>query len=132
MAVDIHAHASLFDSLPISIAEGMSLGKPAVVTSAGGIPEIVQDGETGLVVLPGDADALANGLLRMLREPELAGRLGEGARRRYEALYQPGTMVRALQEYFSELASGKARGGLPQSNKRHLSGGVHGNEDVGI
>ena len=77
-AVDIHAHASLFDSLPISIAEGMSLGKPAVVTSAGGIPEIVQDGETGLVVPPADAEALANGLLRMLSEPGLATPVGRG------------------------------------------------------
>ncbi len=80
-AVDIHAHASLFDSLPISIAEGMSLGKPAVLTSAGGIPEIVKHGETGLVVPPGDADALANGLLEVLRDQALAERLGRNARR---------------------------------------------------
>ncbi len=107
--VDIHAHASLFDSLPISIAESMSLGKPAVVTSAGGIPEIVQDGETGLIVPPGDADALANGLLRILREPELARRLGEGAARRYQERYRPATMVRALEEYLSELAARRKR-----------------------
>lgn len=66
---------------PISIAEGMSLGKPAVLTSAGGIPEIVKHGETGLVVPPGDADALANGLLEVLRDQALAERLGRNARR---------------------------------------------------
>lgn len=103
-AVDIHAHASLFDSLPILIAEGMSLGKPAVVTSAGGIPEIVKHGETGLVVPPGDADALANGLLKVLGDEGLAARLGRNARRRYEELYQPDTMVRSLESYFAELA----------------------------
>lgn len=104
-AVDIHAHASLFDSLPISIAEGMSLGRPAVVTSAGGIPEIVKHGETGLVVPPGDAGALANGLLRVLGDKALAERLGRNARQRYEELYQPDTMVRALENYFATLAN---------------------------
>jgi len=107
--IEIHAHASLFDSLPISIAEGMSLGRPAVVTSAGGIPEIVKDGETGLVVPPGDENALAAGILRMLREPELAMRLGRNARRRYEDWYQPEKMIGALEDYFLELAAGKRR-----------------------
>ncbi|MDQ2840974.1 MAG: glycosyltransferase family 4 protein, partial [Acidobacteriota bacterium] len=105
-AVDIHAHASLFDSLPISIAEGMSLGKPAVVSSAGGIPEIVQHGRTGLVVPPGDVDALAEAILRLLREPDLARELGQNARGRYEELYRPDEMVRALEGYFASLAAG--------------------------
>ena len=108
-AVDIHAHASLFDSLPISIAEGMSLGKPAVVTSAGGIPEIVQHEQTGLVVPPGDADALAEALLRVLRSPDLAAQLGENARKRYEQLYQPESMARALEAYFTALVTRAAR-----------------------
>jgi glycosyltransferase involved in cell wall biosynthesis len=107
--IDIHVHASLFDSLPISIAEGMSLGKPAVVTSAGGIPEIVKNGQTGLVVPPGDADALAAGLLDVLTNPDLARRLGESARRRYEAFYRPEQMTRAMEQYFFNLASPKGQ-----------------------
>ncbi len=100
-AIDIHAHASLFDSLPISIAEGMSFGKPAVVTSAGGIPEIVQHGVTGLVVPPGDPASLAGALLDLLNSPELARRLGVKARERYEQFYRPEIMAREMENFFS-------------------------------
>jgi L-malate glycosyltransferase len=104
-AIDIHAHASLFDSLPISIAEGMSLGKPAVVTSAGGIPEIVKDRETGIVVPPGDANALSAGILELLRQPRLAQTLGWNARERYELMYRPEVMARAMEMYFCGLVT---------------------------
>ena len=103
--IDIHAHASLFDSLPISIAEGMSLGKPAVVTSAGGIPEIVEDGQTGIVVPPGDPALLAAALLTLLRDPILAQTLGRNARARYEHGYRPEIMARKMEDFFSHLAT---------------------------
>ncbi len=102
-AIDLHVHASLFDSLPISIAEGMSLGKPAVVTSAGGIPELVQHEVTGLVVPPGDADALSTAILKLLHQPELAARLGENARARHAEYYRPETMARAMEQYFFDM-----------------------------
>lgn len=102
--IDIHAHASLFDSLPISIAEGMSVGKPAVVSDAGGIPEIVSDEETGLVVRTGDPAALAEGILRLLRNPSFARQLGANARTRYEKTYRPEKMTRQLESAFAALA----------------------------
>ncbi len=111
-AIDVHAHASLFDSLPISIAEGMSLGKPAVVTSAGGITEIVKDGETGIVVPPGDAGALADGIVKVLRQPALAAMLSRNARDRYERMYRPETMARAMEDYFTEMVR-PAKAGAP-------------------
>lgn len=101
--IDVHAHASLFDSLPISITEGMALSKPAVVTSVGGIPEMVSHNETGLIVPPGDPDALAAGIVELLRRPELARRLGANARARYEKRYRPEIMVRALEDHFAKL-----------------------------
>lgn len=107
--IDIHAHASLFDSLPISIAEGMSLGKPAVVTAAGGIPEIVSHQQTGLVVPAGDADALASAVVDLLRQPALAHNLGQNARKRYEEFYTPEVMARAMEHHFlSMLGRGKS------------------------
>ena len=54
-AVDIHAHPSLLDSSPIAIHESMALGLPAVVSSAGGIPELVEHDVTGLVVPTDDS-----------------------------------------------------------------------------
>lgn len=102
--IDVHAHASLFDSLPVSIAEGMSLSKPAVVTDTGGIPELVVGGETGLIVPAGDVDALADGIVSLLWDHALARRLGNNACERYEELYRPPLMQRALEQHFSMLA----------------------------
>ena len=67
--IDVHVHASEFDSLPNAIIEGMSLGKPAVVTRVGGVPDLVKHDRTGLVVQPGDAEALAAAILRLLEDP---------------------------------------------------------------
>jgi len=104
-AIDIHAHPSLFDSLPIAITEGMSLGKPAVVTSTGGIPELVEHGRTGLVVPPDDPVALADALLQLLANEKLASQLGEAAKRRYEQRYRPEIMTSALEELFLQMAN---------------------------
>jgi glycosyltransferase involved in cell wall biosynthesis len=102
-AVDIHAHPSLLDSSPIAIHESMALGLPAVVSSAGGIPELVDDDRTALVVPPGDSGALATALLRLLREPETAARLGAAARQRYLERHRPEQMTRALEALIEEV-----------------------------
>ena len=102
-AIDIHVHASLHDSSPIAIHESMALGLPAVVTDVGGVRELVQDGETALVVPPGDAQALAEALLRVMRDPALARSLGEQARLRFSDHFQAGIMTHALEDLFSTL-----------------------------
>ena len=101
--VDIHVHASLHDSLPIAIAEGMSFGKPAVVTSVGGVEEMVTHEHTGLVVPMNDPVALAREVVRLLRDPETGRRLGSEAQRRYQQRYRPEVMTRALEGLFADL-----------------------------
>jgi glycosyltransferase involved in cell wall biosynthesis len=101
--IDIHVHASLQDSLPIAITEGMSLRKPAVVTNVGGVEEMVTNEQTGLVVPMNDPGAIARGVLRLLREPETARRLGANAQQRYHQRYRPEVMARALEDLFVEL-----------------------------
>ncbi len=111
--VDIHVHASIFDSLPNAILEGMALGKPAVVTSVGGIVEAVENEKTGLVVPPNDARALAQALLRLLRKPEEAKTFGAAAKARYESRYRPEVMAQALGKCFqSALKVVNSRGGI--------------------
>jgi glycosyltransferase involved in cell wall biosynthesis len=114
-AIDIHVHASLIESSPMAIAEGMSLGKPAVVAAAGGIPEIVEHEKTGLVVPTGQPGPLAEALLRMLREPEFARRMGQAARERYERFHRPEIMARSLEDLFEAAAS---RGGSRSAKSR--------------
>lgn len=96
--IDVHVHASVFDSLPNAILEGMSLAKPAVVTAVGGIPDAVEDGRTGLVVPPGDAGSLAEALLLLLSDPALAARLGAAAQMRYRNRYTPERCARSVEQ----------------------------------
>src|SRR5207247_1743863 len=101
--IDLHVHSSLYDSLPIAVQEGMSLGKPAIVTSVGGIPDMVENERTGLVVPPGDSEALGAAILRLLRDQPTAERLGQAAAQRYEERYRPEVMTRAIEDLFLEL-----------------------------
>jgi glycosyltransferase involved in cell wall biosynthesis len=101
--IDIHVHASVEDSLPIAITEGMAFAKPAVVTDVGGVREMVTHEETGLVVPMHDAEAIAAGVLRLLREPETGCRLGAAAQARYRSRHRPEVMTRAIESIFLEV-----------------------------
>ena len=77
---DIFVLATLSEGMPLALLEAMAEGLPAVASSVGGVPEIVQDGENGLLVPAGDAAALARALQRLLADPDLRMRLGCAAR----------------------------------------------------
>ncbi len=81
-AADVVVHPSvLADSYPNAVREAMILGKPVVASRIGGIPEMIRDGETGLLVQPGDPGALASAVARLLKDPELRALLGSQAHR---------------------------------------------------
>jgi glycosyltransferase involved in cell wall biosynthesis len=101
--IDVHVHASWFDSLPNAIIEAMSLAKPSVVTSVGGIPEMVENESTGLIVPPKDPLKLANGLMRLLTDDGLARQLGRAAHIRYSERCRPEVMTGELEKIFSTL-----------------------------
>jgi glycosyltransferase involved in cell wall biosynthesis len=83
-AMDVCVLSTHQEGLPLAILEAMAQSKPFVGTSVGGIPEIVRDGETGLLVPPDDPEALARAITRMLDDPSLAARFGQGGRRLVE------------------------------------------------
>jgi L-malate glycosyltransferase len=78
-AADVFLNASNVDNMPISILEAFAAGTPVVTTNAGGIPYIVTDGETGLMVERGDCEALARGALRLFEERGLASKIAGNA-----------------------------------------------------
>jgi len=80
------------DGLPLVILEAMACGRPVLGGRAGGTPEAVQDGETGLLVEGGDAAAIAEALLRLLHDPDLAMRLAASG---LTAMYRQGWEDRA-------------------------------------
>jgi len=82
--MDVLVSPSLHDGLPNAVLEAMSCGLPVVGTYAGGLPDAIVDGESGLLAPPGDAQALANAVENLLAEPDLRKRLGEQARIRVQ------------------------------------------------
>jgi glycosyltransferase involved in cell wall biosynthesis len=102
--IDIHVHASSVDSLPNAVLEGMSLGKPAVVSAVGAVPEHVDHERTGLVVPPGDVPALAAALGRLLEDPAFAARLGAEARARHLERFTPAGTARQMERCLAGIA----------------------------
>jgi len=89
--VQLYSHAavfacpSIYEPFGLINLEAMACGTPVVASRVGGIPEVVVDGETGWLVPPGDAAALAEALRGALADPARARRMGEAGRRRVEA-----------------------------------------------
>jgi glycosyltransferase involved in cell wall biosynthesis len=81
---DVFVLSTLSEGMPMSILEAMAAGLPVVASAVGGIPEVVVDGETGLLVPPRDAAALAEALRRLLDDPELRRQMGAAGRARAE------------------------------------------------
>ena len=77
------------DPLPNSAIEAAAAGKPVVGSAHGGIPEILEDGQTGLLVAPGDPHALASALGRLAEDPGLGLRLGQAAAERVRERFSP-------------------------------------------
>jgi glycosyltransferase involved in cell wall biosynthesis len=88
------------DGMPTVLVEALARGVPVVSTDVVGIGELVTDGETGLLVGPEDAGALAGALDRLLTDPVLAARLGNAGRRRVHQRFRPEDSTRALVDVF--------------------------------
>jgi glycosyltransferase involved in cell wall biosynthesis len=77
---DLFLNTSTIDNTPVTVLEAMACGLCVVSTEVGGVPYIVRNGASGLLVPVGDAKASAEALKRILRDPELAGRLSRTGR----------------------------------------------------
>lgn len=86
------------EGIPVALMEAAACGLPLVASRLSGIPELVREGENGLLVEPGDAEGLASALGRLAREPETRARFGAAARRRLEADFNLGPNVARLLE----------------------------------
>ena len=73
------------DGIPVALIEALAAGRPVVASALSGVPELVEDGVSGLLVPPGDPAALAAAVGRLLADPALAAALGGRGRRRVEA-----------------------------------------------
>jgi glycosyltransferase involved in cell wall biosynthesis len=92
--------ASVQESFPNAVVESMAAGVPVVATRVGGVPELVREEVDGLLVPAGEAEALAGAMLRLLREPELAERMGRAARERIRESFSIEKMVRETEDLY--------------------------------
>jgi len=100
---DVTVLASHAESLPYTLIEAMLLGKPAVASRCGGIPEVVEDGVTGTLVPPGNPDALATAVIDLLAHPAKAREFGEAGRRRAGQVFTREQMLSETFALYEEL-----------------------------
>jgi glycosyltransferase involved in cell wall biosynthesis len=104
-AFDVFVMSSDTEGLGTSLLDAMAAGKPCVGTRAGGIPEAVVDGETGLIVPPRDPGALAAALVRLLNDKPLRDRLGEAGLARARAKFSVEKMVEGTLAAYARLTA---------------------------
>ena len=106
--IDVLALPSLWEGFGLVLLEAMAAGRPVVASAVGPIPEVVVDGETGLLVPPGDSGALAEALVLVLQDGALAARLGRAGRARVERCFGLDRMVEQTHALYEELLAAAA------------------------
>jgi len=105
-ALDLFAFPSLWEGMPMALLEAMLLERPVVAARGVGVDEVVTDGVHGLLVEPRDAAGTARALLRLLRDPGEAARLGEAARRRVLDRYSLGRVANEFDRLYRRILGG--------------------------
>lgn len=100
---DIVVLSSFNEGTPVSLIEAMASGVPVVATRVGGVPDLVHDRATGLLVRPGDAEALANAIIELLKDSELRKSLGKSAINSAYPKYDISKLVESLDNLYSAL-----------------------------
>jgi glycosyltransferase involved in cell wall biosynthesis len=106
---DVCVLPSLSEGLPTFVQEAMFAGKPIVATEVGGIPDMITNRSTGLLVKPSDPSALANAILAILRDRPFAERLGRNARRFAEANLTTEITARKISRIYEDVAGNPLR-----------------------
>lgn len=107
---DIFVMPSYFEGQSVSILEAMAYGCGIAASDTGGIPDMIVDGETGLLVPPRDADALEKAIGRLLEDDGLCRKLGEKARHKAEAEFSMENNIERLLAVYETVGSGKHGG----------------------
>ena len=100
---DVFVAPSRFESFGLILLEAMRLGKPVVAGDAGGMREVIGDDGAGILVEPGDPEALARVLISLLRDTDLRGAVGAAGRRRFDERFTLERMTAGIEAFFLEL-----------------------------
>jgi glycosyltransferase involved in cell wall biosynthesis len=103
-AFDVFVMSSVTEGLGTSLLDAMACSRPVVATRVGGIPEVVIDGETGLLVPPRDPEALAAAIVRLVRDRCLREKMGAAGRARVESAFSAEHMVNNTLRVYERVA----------------------------
>src|SRR5207247_2049140 len=115
---DLFVLPSLGEHFGRVLIEAMAMAKAIVATDSGGVPEVVIDGETGLLVPPADATPLAEAVIKLLRNPALDSRLGKAGLQRVEHEFSMTRHVRAVEALYRECIGAEAVASLSSKYMR--------------
>jgi len=101
--VDAQIHSSNMEGIPLALCSGLSAGLPVLATAVGGVPEIIEDGVSGLLVPPNDPALLASSAIRLIQDASLRARLGSAAQRFMEEHYSLKAAVKRLETVYLEM-----------------------------
>jgi glycosyltransferase involved in cell wall biosynthesis len=102
-AADVVVNPSDVEGLPVALLEALALERPVVATAVGGVPALIEDQKTGLLVAPGDPKALATAIDRLLTDRSLAGRLAAAGNFAVLSHHGIEQMVRDIESVYSEV-----------------------------
>ena len=102
-AIDVLVIPSLAEGFPMVTIEAMAMAKPIIATRIDGITEQISDGKEGLLVPPNDSSALAEAIIKLMRDRELARSLGLAARKKVESEFSVEKMIAETEKVYQSL-----------------------------
>lgn len=106
-AADLYVSPSLQEGFGLALAEAMALGVPPVATAVDGVLKLVEDGVSGLLVPPGDPEALASAVAHVLTDRDLRRRFGRSASERIQTQFSPAAIAEQWESYLGELVASR-------------------------
>ena len=105
---DLYIQPSLSESFGLAIVQAMNIGLPVIATNTGGIPEVVTDGKSGVLVKPADSKELATAIIELLRNPKRGKIMGEMGRQDVRIKFNLEDMIDELESVYEEVVKNPA------------------------
>ncbi len=102
-ALDLYVHPSLKEAFGLAVVEAMAMGKAVVATTTGGLPEVVAQGETGLLVPPGDVESLAAAVVSLLEDKVRREQMGLCGKMRAQERFSLDASVMHMEQLYGEV-----------------------------
>lgn len=108
-SLDIFVLPTLQESLPQSVMQAMAMGRPVIATTVGGLPEVVEDGISGILVEPENPHALSEAVISLLKDKERMKKMGDAGRKIAQEKYSVDAMVERMYNFYESLIRERKR-----------------------